>query len=104
MVEACRNSGYRRVFVSDPFLKKMHYSSGLDMEGRLMVRNSMDAATLRGWLMGRNRRFGRAWIRSRATAGLRAVIGDNMYSRLWRVLGSAPECKHKLLRPGDASE
>jgi polysaccharide deacetylase len=82
LVGACVECGYRKLYVSDPWMESKRLR-GLEIIGRLMVRRSMDGAGLKNWFnMGPMEAIcRRAQYSLRQSA--RSTLGDSLYHRLW---------------------
>jgi peptidoglycan/xylan/chitin deacetylase (PgdA/CDA1 family) len=83
VIAACAKAGYTSVFHSNPWAKTtiLH---GVCVRGRFTVTNCMDAQFLRAQMqLGSLPRlyFG---MRYATKDGVRAIIGDRLYHRLWR--------------------
>lgn len=81
-LEAAAQAGYRRAYLSDPWVKPEE-RNGVHIFGRLMVRRTMDEAELRRWLnrSGQSEFFHRA--QGRVKEGVKGLLGDRVYHRLW---------------------
>jgi peptidoglycan/xylan/chitin deacetylase (PgdA/CDA1 family) len=81
VIEACAHAGFRRVFVSEPWIDTE--ICGVNVIGRFMVRRT---TTLRE-LEKMARRDARALARMKMRAALRrrvvGLVGDGLYHRLW---------------------
>ena len=82
VLEACAQSGYRRVYTSDPWLPPAE-RAGVDLRGRLTVRNSMGPDHLRRILTmdGLPLRIQQAKYQFKQT--VKRILGDRIYHRLW---------------------
>ena len=82
VLEACAQSGYRRVYTSDPWLPPAE-RAGVDVRGRLTIRNTMGPEDLRRLLTisGLPLRFQQAKYQFKQT--VKRILGDRLYHRLW---------------------
>jgi peptidoglycan/xylan/chitin deacetylase (PgdA/CDA1 family) len=83
--EAASRAGYRRMYVSNPWMSPRH-RGGMRIQGRYMVRNTTTAAQLERLL--RLRGAASLWPRSAyyAKETVRNLLGDAAYHRLWHHL------------------
>lgn len=83
---ACAETGYRFVYVSNPWMKPRVHFGAVHM-GRLMVRNSTSLAQLERYA----RRQADPFHLSRAAYGIKRAanlaLGDRMYASLWKLVG-----------------
>ncbi len=82
VLRACADTGYRRVFVSDPWLKPA-LRCGVEVFGRLMVRNSMRPKDLASLIETEDRFLSRPRLAHCGRRALRAALGTSLYHRLW---------------------
>ena len=89
VAEACAQAGYRRLYVSDPWMAPTE-RYGIHLLGRYMVRRTMDGAGLRRLLAmpAAERRW--QSFRYRAKEGMRMALGDTLYQRLWNLASRRP--------------
>jgi peptidoglycan/xylan/chitin deacetylase (PgdA/CDA1 family) len=81
VVQACAAAGYRRVYVSDPWIETE--ISGVEVIGRFMVRRTTTIDEL-GRIVERDRDVLRKLkLRSQLRQGLVGLLGDGLYHRLW---------------------
>jgi peptidoglycan/xylan/chitin deacetylase (PgdA/CDA1 family) len=89
VIEACAYAGYKRVYLSDPWIAaEMH---GIELIGRFMVRRSTTVHALKK-IIERNRRA--LWAmktRSQIRQGIVGILGDGLYHRLWCALTGSNE-------------
>jgi len=81
VIEACGRAGYRRVYVSEPWINTEIY--GVAVLGRFMVRRTTSLAEL-GKMVQRDKHA--LWsmkVRSQVKKNVVKVIGDGLYHRLW---------------------
>ena len=84
VIEACAHAGYKRVYLSDPWISTEMY--GVKLMGRFMVRRSTTLPELKK-IVERNRRA--LWnikTRSQIKQGIVNLLGDGLYHRLWCAL------------------
>jgi peptidoglycan/xylan/chitin deacetylase (PgdA/CDA1 family) len=85
VLDACAAAGYRHVYTSDPLLHPVRHQD-LWMHGRMMVHRGTSNSELYHFLSG-DRAF---WMKMRGARRLkqagRKVLGDTLYSLLWRKL------------------
>jgi peptidoglycan/xylan/chitin deacetylase (PgdA/CDA1 family) len=81
VVQACAAAGYRRVYVSEPWVEAE--ISGVDVIGRFMVRRTTMIDEL-GKIVERDRdALRKLKLRSQLRQGLVGLLGDSLYHRLW---------------------
>jgi peptidoglycan/xylan/chitin deacetylase (PgdA/CDA1 family) len=82
VLEACAKSGYRRVYTSDPWLPPAE-REGVDVRGRLTIRNTIRPEDLRRLLTmhGLPLRLQQAKYQFKQT--VKRILGDRIYHRLW---------------------
>jgi hypothetical protein len=86
VIEACAAAGYRRVYVSEPWVETE--TSGVEVIGRFMVQRNTTIAEVqkiveRDWLA-----LWKLRMRSQLRHGIVGLVGDGLYHRLWcRVTG-----------------
>lgn len=81
VVQACAAAGYRRVYVSDPWVETE--ISGVEVIGRFMVRRTTTIEDL-GKIVERDRdALRKLKLRSQLRQGLVGLLGDSLYHRLW---------------------
>lgn len=79
---ACAKAGYRRLYTSDPW-SPSRVIEQVNVMGRLMMVQSMDAARLESWLtMGRTE-AGVHRMRYALKESARRVLGNKRYHQLW---------------------
>jgi peptidoglycan/xylan/chitin deacetylase (PgdA/CDA1 family) len=85
VLAAAARAGYRRVYVSDPWLSPRP-QTGVRLQGRYMVRNATTPAQLERLL--RLRGVASLWPRTayQAKEAARRLVGDELYHRLWHLL------------------
>lgn len=81
VLDACATAGYRRVYVSDPWVATE--IDGVEVIGRFMVRRTTTITELER-IVSKDRSALRGLrIRSQLREGLVIMLGDSLYHRLW---------------------
>lgn len=81
VITACAAAGYRRVYVSDPWVEAE--MSGVHVIGRFMVRRTTTLAEL-SRIVDRDRNaLWKLKMRSQVRHGIVGLLGDDLYHRLW---------------------
>lgn len=85
VLAACARTGYRRVYASQPWLRRRE-GEGLELRGRLMVRRTTEVRQLEELFRGDSGAM--LCLRARNALGVTAkfFLGDRGYLRLWRTL------------------
>jgi peptidoglycan/xylan/chitin deacetylase (PgdA/CDA1 family) len=81
VIAACAAAGYRRVYVSDPWINTN--MDGVEVIGRFMVRRSTTLAELGKILKQDQDALRKLRIRSQIRQGFVGLLGDSLYHRLW---------------------
>jgi peptidoglycan/xylan/chitin deacetylase (PgdA/CDA1 family) len=81
VIEACAAAGYRRVYVSDPWIATA--MSGVEVIGRFMVRRTTTIAELRKMVRRDPSALWKLRICSQLKQGIVGLVGDGLYHRLW---------------------
>jgi len=81
VIEACARAGYKRVYVSDPWVARE--ISGVEVVGRYMVRRGTTLAELKKVVERDRRALGRMKMRSQARQCIVGLMGERLYHRLW---------------------
>jgi peptidoglycan/xylan/chitin deacetylase (PgdA/CDA1 family) len=81
VVEACAAAGYRRVYVSDPWIETS--MSGVEVIGRFMVRRTTSIADLQKMIQRDQHALWKLRMRAQIKQGLVGLVGDDLYHRLW---------------------
>jgi len=81
VVEACAAAGYRRLYVSDPWIARE--MSGVQVLGRFMVCRTTTLRDLAGVLQRDRDMLWSLRMRSQIKQSLIRLIGDSAYHRLW---------------------
>lgn len=89
VLKACAAAGYRRVYVSNPWMRPQQ-REGVEVVGRYMVRRSLQAQQLRRLLAGDPAFLFLRRSQYRIKETLKWFIGDAAYRRLWSAL-AAPD-------------
>jgi peptidoglycan/xylan/chitin deacetylase (PgdA/CDA1 family) len=87
VLEACRESGYERVFTSDPWMV-FEDVMGLQIAGRWMVTRTMSAQRIHGLLNGKGTALYLLRARHFAKEAAKLMLGDGTYRSLWRMLAN----------------
>jgi peptidoglycan/xylan/chitin deacetylase (PgdA/CDA1 family) len=81
VLHACAAAGYRRVYVSDPWVEAE--IGGVEVIGRFMVRRTTTITELERIVSRDRSALRKLRLRSQLREGLVGVLGDNLYHRLW---------------------
>jgi len=81
VIEACAAAGYRRVYVSDPWVEAE--IGGVEVIGRFMVRRTTTIPELEKIVAKDRSVLRKLRLRSQLREGLVGVLGDSLYHRLW---------------------
>lgn len=81
VIKACADAGYRRVYVSDPWVTENMF--GIQVIGRFMVRRTTTAAELLKVLQQDRYALGKMRMRSQIKQAIVGLVGDGLYHRLW---------------------
>lgn len=81
VVQACAAAGYRRVYVSDPWVESE--IGGVGVIGRFMVRRTTAIAELEKIVAKDPATLRKLRLRSQVREGLVGMLGDSLYHRLW---------------------
>jgi len=81
VIKACADAGYRRVYVSDPWVAENMF--GIQVIGRFMVRRTTTAAELLKVLRQDRYALGKIRVRSQIKQAIVGLVGDGLYHRLW---------------------
>ena len=81
VIEACATAGYKRVFVSDPWVKTV--ISGVEVIGRFMVRRTTTNVELEKMAMQNRGALLKMKMRAQIKQGIVGLMGDDLYHRLW---------------------
>lgn len=81
VIKACADAGYRRVYVSDPWVAEDLF--GIQVIGRFMVRRTTMAAELLKVVQQDRYALGKIRVRSQIKQAIVGLVGDGLYHRLW---------------------
>jgi hypothetical protein len=81
VIQACAAAGYRRVYVSDPWIETT--IGGVEVIGRFMVRRNTTTAELRKVVARDKAALRKLKLRSQLRQGLVGLLGDSLYHRIW---------------------
>ncbi|HEU4416013.1 MAG TPA: polysaccharide deacetylase family protein [Candidatus Angelobacter sp.] len=81
VLAACARAGYKRVYVSEPWLNAD--VCGLEVAGRFMVRRTTTLPELQKMIERDKRALWAMKMRSQLRRGVVSVVGDDLYHRLW---------------------
>jgi len=81
VIKACADAGYRRVYVSDPWVAENMF--GIQVIGRFMVRRTTTAAELLKVVQQDRYALGKIRMRSQIKQAVVGLMGDGLYHRLW---------------------
>jgi len=85
VLHACERTGYRRVYLSDPWVRSAA-NTGIEVVGRLMVRSTMGGEELERVLNARGAAVLVARTKYRLKEQIKGLIGHGLYHRLWLAL------------------
>jgi peptidoglycan/xylan/chitin deacetylase (PgdA/CDA1 family) len=96
LLRACAAAGYRRVYISNPWMPPQQ-REGVELPGRYMVQRSLKARQLRRLLAGdpAYRFFLRSQYRMKEM--LRSSIGHAAYHRLWLFLAGTDDVNTQVI-------
>jgi peptidoglycan/xylan/chitin deacetylase (PgdA/CDA1 family) len=81
VIEACARAGYKRVFVSEPWIDAE--VAGVHVIGRFMVRRTTTLAELEKMVRQDARALWRMKMRAAVRRRVVGIVGDGLYHRLW---------------------
>jgi peptidoglycan/xylan/chitin deacetylase (PgdA/CDA1 family) len=81
VIEACARAGYKRVFVSEPWIDEEMF--GVKVIGRFMVRRTTTLAELEKMVRKDARALWRMKMRTALRRRVVGMMGDGLYHRLW---------------------
>lgn len=81
VIAACAAAGYKRVYVSDPWIATV--MCGIDVIGRFMVRRTTTYTELQKVVQKDRSALWKMRMRSQVRQGIVSVMGDDLYHRLW---------------------
>jgi peptidoglycan/xylan/chitin deacetylase (PgdA/CDA1 family) len=82
VLNACVRAGYKRVYVSEPWLRPTQ-KSGVELSGRFMVQRTTTMKRLRQIVECDGKALRILRLRSTMKRQLMAILGDNAYHWLW---------------------
>lgn len=81
VIKACADAGYRRVYVSDPWVAQNMF--GIQVIGRFMVHRTTTATKLLKVVQQDRYALGKIRVRSQIKQAIVGLVGDGLYHRLW---------------------
>jgi peptidoglycan/xylan/chitin deacetylase (PgdA/CDA1 family) len=81
VIHACAAAGYRRVYVSDPWVETE--IDGVEVIGRFMMRRTTTIPELEKIVAKDRSALRKLRLRSQLRGGLAGVLGDSLYHKLW---------------------
>jgi peptidoglycan/xylan/chitin deacetylase (PgdA/CDA1 family) len=81
VIDACAAAGYKRVYVSDPWITTVR--SGVDVIGRFMVRRTTTNAELQKMVQRDQSALRKLKMRAQIRQSVVSLVGDDLYHRLW---------------------
>jgi peptidoglycan/xylan/chitin deacetylase (PgdA/CDA1 family) len=81
VIKACAEAGYRRVYVSDPWVAENMF--GIQVIGRFMVRRTTMATELLKVIQQNRYALAKMRVRSQIKEAIVGLVGDGLYHRLW---------------------
>jgi peptidoglycan/xylan/chitin deacetylase (PgdA/CDA1 family) len=81
VIKACADAGYKRVYVSDPWIATA--MCGVEVIGRFMVRRTTSNAELQKMVEKDRGALWKMKVRSQVRQGIVGLMGDDLYHRLW---------------------
>jgi hypothetical protein len=81
VIEACARAGYKRVFVSEPWIDAE--IAGVHVIGRFMVRRTTTLAELGKIVCKDERALWQMKMRAMLRRRVVGIVGDGLYHRLW---------------------
>lgn len=93
VLRRCRESGYNRVFTSDPWILAVQ-REGMTVQGRFMVRRSTDVAAFETILRPNVIQMLRWRIQGKFKSVARGLIGNNCYHAVWKRLVDCESNSH----------
>ena len=90
VLQACCAAGYRRVYMSNPWIRRQELH-GVEVVGRYMIRRSLEAEKLRRLLAGNRSLI--FYLRSQymMKEAVKHLMGHDAYRRMWRRMANANE-------------
>jgi hypothetical protein len=81
VLRACAEAGYRRVYVSEPWIATEMF--GVKVLGRFMVRNTTSLQQFERIVRGDKALLRKMKMRFQIRRGIVNLVGDDRYHRLW---------------------
>lgn len=81
VIEACAGAGYKRVYVSEPWIATE--MSSVKVVGRFMVRRTTSLAELKKMVLRDSAKLWTLKMRSQLKRRVVGLVGDGLYHRLW---------------------
>ena len=81
VIKACAHAGYKRVYVSDPWIATTLF--GVELIGRYMVRRTTTISELQKILRRDRTELWKLRMRSQLRQGIVSLVGDGLYHRVW---------------------
>jgi peptidoglycan/xylan/chitin deacetylase (PgdA/CDA1 family) len=81
VIEACARSGYKRIYVSAPWINTEIF--GVKVIGRFMVRRTTTIAELRKMIQRDDHALRALKLRSQLKQRVVSLVGDDFYHRVW---------------------
>ena len=81
VLQACAAAGYRRVYISDPWVETE--IGGVEVIGRFMVRRTTTVAELEKIVARDPGALRKLRLRSQLKESVVSMLGDSLYHRLW---------------------
>jgi peptidoglycan/xylan/chitin deacetylase (PgdA/CDA1 family) len=81
VIEACAAAGYKRVYVSDPWIATV--IAGIEVVGRFMVRRTTTNTELQKMVQRDRSALWKMKMRAQVKQGIVGMVGDDLYHRLW---------------------
>jgi peptidoglycan/xylan/chitin deacetylase (PgdA/CDA1 family) len=81
VIKACAAAGYKRVFVSDPWIATTLF--GVELTGRFMVRRTTTIEELRKIIRKDRTALWKLRVRSQLKQSLVGLVGDGLYHKVW---------------------
>jgi peptidoglycan/xylan/chitin deacetylase (PgdA/CDA1 family) len=81
VLRACADAGYRRVYVSEPWIATEMF--GVKVLGRFMVRNTTSLQQFERIVRGDKALLRKMKMRFQIRRGIVNLVGDDRYHRLW---------------------
>jgi peptidoglycan/xylan/chitin deacetylase (PgdA/CDA1 family) len=96
VLRAAKSAGYRRVYVSDPWISSKKLG-GIELSGRLTIKNHMKALLLKSLIKGGGSYSRLFHAQYRAKEVFRRVVGDSTYMWVWSRLSKRGLARKSVL-------